>query len=286
MDEASPFSASDDAISYIDSPAPISAEALEAGRLILLVEDNAVNQKIAILLLNRLGYAVRTVENGLLAVKAMKTLPYALVLMDCQMPVMDGFEATQTIRRNELKSGRYTPIIAMTANAMQGDRENCLAAGMDDYLTKPIDPQTLHQALKRWLPNVNNIVVDLAPTKHSASNVVATATEPVEPINMLRLKEIFKDDIEMRKKFLKLFIDTTTPLFDNIKIALDNANHDAVRRLGHEIKGSAANFGLSEFQYIGLTLEQNSTDTVQATELLTKMPEAMQRVQQYLDTLQ
>jgi DNA-binding response OmpR family regulator len=208
--------------------------------------------------------------------------------MDCQMPVMDGFEATQTIRRNELSKGRYTPIIAMTANAMHGDRENCLAAGMDDYITKPINPQILHQALKRWLPNLKNIALDVALTKSTASYNAANAAnavEPVEPINMPRLKEIFADDIEMKKKFLKLFIDTTTPLLSNIKIALDEANHDAVRRLGHEIKGSAGNFGLSELQYLGATLEKNSTDTVQAKALLGAMPEAMQRVQQYLNTL-
>ncbi|MZP30179.1 response regulator [Heliobacterium undosum] len=122
------------------------------GGEILVVEDNRSNQKLALLLLKRLGYQGHCVSTGREAVEAVARHPFSLVLMDCQMPDMDGYEATQAIRRAEAEGVGRLPIIAMTANAMQGDRERCLAAGMDDYTTKPIRPEKLREILKQWMP--------------------------------------------------------------------------------------------------------------------------------------
>jgi CheY-like chemotaxis protein len=135
------------------SAALIQDAAPSSDACILLVEDNLVNQKLAAMVLKKLGYSnTQIAGNGQLALEAISKDRYDLVLMDCQMPVMDGFEATRAIRLYESKIDRHTPIIAMTANAMQGDRELCEDAGMDDYLTKPIDQKLLRAALEQWLP--------------------------------------------------------------------------------------------------------------------------------------
>ncbi len=135
----------------------------ESETIILLVEDNAINQQLAQLQLKQLGFTCHAVSSGRAAVAEIDATPdrYTIVLMDCQMPDMDGFAATRAIRLQEAQHNGHIPIIAMTANAMQGDRERCLAAGMDDYISKPVSKQALKDALDRWLAIAKNSPKDL-----------------------------------------------------------------------------------------------------------------------------
>ncbi len=144
--------------------------ALITGVRILLAEDNPINQRLAILQLERLGYIVKAVADGRAAVDAVIDDPAAfdLLLLDCQMPVMDGFDAARVIRRAE-PADRHLPIIAMTANAMRGDRDACLAAGMDDYLSKPVRPTELDQALRRWLAHPSDCICHACGRIHAPS---------------------------------------------------------------------------------------------------------------------
>jgi CheY-like chemotaxis protein len=118
----------------------------------LLVEDNAINRKLALKLLEKSGYLAVAVDDGKKAVEKIIAAPdeFSMVLMDCQMPVMDGFTATEAIRAHEKETGRHIPIVAMTANAMSGDRERCLAVGMDEYIPKPIDRALLAAMVERF----------------------------------------------------------------------------------------------------------------------------------------
>jgi len=137
------------------APASASHGAASAGVAapalsILVAEDNRVNQTVISRMLQKLGHRVDVAANGLEAVSALRRITYDLVFMDCQMPEMDGFGATRSIRAGEAGTPRHIPIVALTANAMHGDREQCLAAGMDDYIAKPVTKQALAAALERW----------------------------------------------------------------------------------------------------------------------------------------
>ena len=144
----------------------VLAEQRKTGLRLLLAEDNAINQKLAVVLLQKAGYSVDAVETGAQALEKFKTNQYSAVLMDVQMPEMDGFDSTRQILEWEKERSLHVPIIAMTAHAMQGDRERCLEAGMDDYVPKPIEPKVLFSTLDRWLQTSSS------PTKETTGRSV------------------------------------------------------------------------------------------------------------------
>ncbi len=134
-----------------DTARSVAPETVDSGRHILIAEDNQVNQRVAVLQLQQIGFTADVTSNGEEAVAAANKNKYDLILMDCQMPIMDGFLATREIRKAEIRTGRRVPIVAMTAHAMEGDREKCIAEGMDDYISKPVNPTVLSAILEKWL---------------------------------------------------------------------------------------------------------------------------------------
>ena len=216
---------------------------------ILLAEDNTVNQQIATLVLESLGYRADVASNGLEAVEAVERLPYDLVLMDVQMPEMDGLEATRQIRARPAppeRGARPIRIVAMTANAMQGDREACLAAGMDDYLAKPIRPEELAAALAAT-PNRT----DGASAAPPPVTLDATAIE--------RMRSIAPSD-EAFAQLVESFLDNGTSLLAQLADAAGNGDTDLLRRTAHTLKSNAASFGATDLADLCSTLEAQARD--------------------------
>ena len=198
-------------------PARSARMALRSDRRVLLVEDNPVNQMLALRMVEKLGLEVTVAANGHEALEAVGEETFAAILMDCQMPEMDGYEATAEIRRREDGNGAHTPIIAMTASTMAGDRERCLAAGMDDYLSKPLDTEAFNVTLSRWVGPVNPAAID-------------RLREQVGPgVALAPLVEIFR---------------TNTPTkIAELREAAETKDTEGVRRAAHFLKGSASSLG-------------------------------------------
>ena len=204
-----------------------------AGPRILLVEDNAVNREVAVGMLESLGCAAISVENGRLAIEAADTAAYDAVLMDCQMPVMDGLTATAQIRRREQQSGAArVPIIALTANAMEGDRERCLAAGMDDFLSKPFTQQQLATLLRRWLA-----LRALPETeRRDLSRVPLIDASVLRNIAALAKPTLLNSMID-------LYLRHSPDLIEAIETAAANMQADELSQAVHTLKSSTSNLG-------------------------------------------
>jgi ligand-binding sensor domain-containing protein/signal transduction histidine kinase/CheY-like chemotaxis protein len=200
-------------------------------RRLLLAEDNPVNQKVARGTLEKLGYKVDIVGNGAEAVAAWETGRYDLVLMDCQMPVMDGYQATQEIRRRERGAARI-PIVALTADAMKGTEQQCLDAGMDEYLTKPFDRARLAATLGRRL--------DGARAAPAPSAGVVAPPAAVAPVDWDGLLEVTNGDAAFTDELVQLFIDAGDAALRDIHAAVASGDLPAVGRAAHALKGSSA----------------------------------------------
>jgi two-component system, sensor histidine kinase and response regulator len=194
-------------------------------RRVLLVEDNAVNRRVAEHQLRKLGCHVGVATNGAEAVAAWEHGDWQLVLMDCQMPVMDGFAATRAIRSHE-GPDRRTPIVALTANALQGDREACLAAGMDDYLPKPFAPAALRAMVERWAAVREDV---------GAGDVVAA------PVDVAALREVTGGDPDFERELVEVFLASGDRDLAAVLAALSVSDLRSVQRHAHGLKGAGAN---------------------------------------------
>ena len=217
---------------------------------ILIAEDNLINQTLAVRMLEKLGYLSDVVGNGQDALSAVSTGNYVAILMDCQMPLVDGFDATRNIRQREAASqdsaptdsqpARHIPIIALTANAMHGDRERCIAAGMDDYLTKPLRKEDLKRALERWIP-----VSTQSPASHTSG--YTHSREDIQPetipmiFDVITLLRNIGGDLELMDQLVHLFLDRYPSMLKDIRTTLINKDPRAIEQAAHILKGTAGN---------------------------------------------
>ena len=270
--------------------APLTAESIRLnGVRVLLAEDNAVNRFVASELLTIAGCVCTMVVNGREAIEAALRESHDVVLMDCQMPEVDGFEAARVIREAERTAGdgKHRPIIALTANAIKGDRELCLAAGMDDYVTKPIEPVELLSAIRRQLPADRVALLAALPAPAEKAIERPTADNPASfPVDLETLQQRCMGNRKLASKALKIF---ETNVIKDIELLVDGMSRNdakAVAASAHKIKGSAANVSAEQVRVIAANLEKLAKEDAlaQATDSIDHLDREIRRFQEYLST--
>jgi two-component system, sensor histidine kinase and response regulator len=214
---------------------------------VLLIEDNPVNQKVAVRFLERMGCNVRVADNGAEGVRAFQNGRFDLILMDLQMPVMDGLTATQRIREIE-RGERMTPIVALTANAMAGQLERCMQAGMNGFLTKPLEIARLHETLEMF-------GLATQPGEQAATAASSTHT----PVDLSRLNEVTDGDPEFAHELAATFIASGMQVLEEITAALASLDRNALGRAAHKLKGASANIHATALRELSHRLETAST---------------------------
>ena len=278
------------------SAAPISGH-------VLLVEDNAVNRQVAQRLLMLLGVSFEPVENGKEAVDALAARPFDAVLMDCQMPVMDGYTSTRIVRQNEaVQPGKHIPIIAMTANAMAGDREKCLKAGMDDYLSKPLNRTLLEQTLRKWLPagaRTRTVAPTVPGVPRPPMPVLAAMPAPMSaPVGSLPSEhvldtEIIRDLVEvMGDEFtdlVRVYLEDTPKAISALEQAATRGSVEGLIAPSHSLKSTSANLGAMGLADLAKRIEHGArAGTLTATEapmLVSEVKRSFVRVTNELNAL-
>ena len=230
---------------------------------ILLCEDNAINQKVAVRILKQLGYECDLAANGREGLEALDRRHYDLIFMDLMMPEMDGLTATRAIRERQKDAAAHPNfnsrilIIAMTAHALQSDREKCAAAGMDDYLAKPIRPADVRGMIERWAPQIHPATATgsaTVPDAAVAQAVPAPAGEP--PVEMTRLADLTEGNLDSMRELVDLFYTQTEKQFQEIEDAVRANNPAAVGHVAHSCKGATATLGMARLAAVLLKLEK------------------------------
>jgi two-component system sensor histidine kinase/response regulator len=254
---------------------------------ILLAEDNPVNRALMIQLLKKRGHRVTVAEDGKQAIDAHATEQFDAVLMDVQMPEMDGFEATAIMRQREAGTGKRLPIIALTAHAMRGDRERCLAAGMDHYLTKPVRPKELYDTLEEAVPNAGRTGEHPVVTVVEPDHRVVAAGAAFDPTDALAR---VGDDRELLAQLVQLFRGESPALMATIRKAVASGDSATLARVAHTLKGSVGNFGVTPAFEAARELERLGRDGVMIgvaaqLELLERsLPELEHQLEAFIST--
>jgi CheY-like chemotaxis protein/HPt (histidine-containing phosphotransfer) domain-containing protein len=222
---------------------PTVDEALAQRRLILVAEDNIANREVIRRQLNRLGFACEMAEDGVQAFDMWRAKTYALLLTDCHMPNMDGFGLTAEIRKAETATGGRAPIIAITANVLQGESERCIAAGMDDFLPKPVDLKTLRTTLERWIATPLAEGLGAAPQE---TRTPKPAAADFRVLDLSRIREAFGEIDDDARAYFKVFVDSVQPLIAQLLDEIGEARFSVARETVHKAKGASANAGGQE----------------------------------------
>ena len=269
----------------LPSPSTSNLQALTAksnfsNLKILLVEDTPLNQKVSLNQLRLLGYNADCAANGQEALDMLAVKNYDLVLMDCQMPVMDGYSATQELRRREGNS-RHTVVIAITANALKGDREKCLEAGMDDYISKPIGWSELKAVLQRWAVKLGgNYPVKIPVVANKYNN-----RSNKELLDLNRLDQITYGDKELQQELLESFIDDASIYIEKALAAYREGDAVTVSRIAHQIKGASSTVAVRFMPEIAAKLERQAkaNELEGIEEICAELSAVLEQLKQYLE---
>ena len=247
---------------------------------ILIAEDNPANRKLALAMLARLGHPAEAVSNGLEAIEAVVGGGYDAILMDCRMPEMDGFQATAEIRRREGSRARI-PIIAMTADAMHGDRKRCLEAGMDDYISKPVSLDSLAQALARWVPRTHSS----APPERIAPDDGHDEDPSVAPSFVALLRGLGDRTPGGAPALVSEFLEDAVSNLDRIYDALERGQLRTAAERAHALGGTAATFGARPMGGLSRLLQRRSAegDAAGARAILADLRREFGRVREVLE---
>ncbi|MBN2875278.1 MAG: response regulator, partial [Spirochaetales bacterium] len=230
--------------------------------LVLIAEDNSTNQQVALGILKRLGVRADIVADGAEALASLESIPYDLVLMDVQMPVMDGLEATRRIRDPSSRVLNHdVPVVAMTAHAMQGDKDRCIAAGMNDYVSKPVSPHDLAAALDAWLPRAAGAAqpaVGRAPVTADAAAPVHAAADASPVFDRAGFLDRLMGDEELMRDICAAFIEDSPSQLANLEAALESGDVATAERAAHSIKGAAANVGGERVRALAYQIEKDA----------------------------
>lgn len=249
--------------------------------IVLLAEDNAINQAVAVDMLESLQCQVDVVSNGREVLEALSQRAYDVILMDCQMPEIDGLEATRTIRAQEASGGAHLPIIALTAHALQGDRDKCLAAGMDDYLSKPFSYEQLQAMLARWLPAAVPLVRTTSASAGSPSPDMPVATtlpdeslSPLDTSTLNRLRSLSRPgEPDVLYRVAQLYLAETALFLPTLHDAVAQGNALAIRHTAHSFKSASGNIGALHLMALCQELEQCGRE-----QRLTSTPAMLQQI--------
>lgn len=265
---------------------------------ILLAEDNIVNQRVAIAALEKRGHAVTPVTNGRDVLQALACERFDLILMDVQMPEMDGLEATIAIRQQEKETNEHIPIIALTAHAMKGDRERCLHAGMDFYISKPVEPKVLNEVISQWAPqrrllDQSREVIELAAERQASEPAIGAATTKtrrtgkadVDVFDFAGLKARVEDDLGLLAEMIDLHLHSSPQLLTEIETAIDQHHSGNLVRASHALKGVLKSMCATRSAQAALQLEMigNSNDLDRADEALVELKTEFEHLQLVLN---